>query len=606
MVKNFRTYAELNGSYVLDKERSKELTGYASVDKQWLKLYDWRPEDIELPNVKIYDFIKQNNSGNLELPAINYYHNKITYGEMIKKVDTMAAQLIKIGVCKGDNVPICSLSTPELIISFLALNKIGAIPNMISPVNGNDRLKQHLDSTKSKVLITMDIFNEKLNEVVNETSIEKVISFSFANSMPKNKKGITALKLKLGLPRLKFKGEVINGDKLLLQGIKSDVQTVSFKEDDVAAVVYTSGSTGKPKAIMLSNKNFVAMMIEYSKMDIEMKKGEKFMSVIPPFFPYGICNSICVPLSLGLETILIPKFDASIFPQVFMEYKPNHVNGVPKYWESLLTSSLTKDADLSFLKNAGCGGAGMTDEKEAEIVEFFKSHGSNSKVNKGYGASETTSAASVATQRSNEIGSVGIPLIYTTMSIFKYDTDQEISYLTGEEGEICISGPTVMLGYKDNDEKTKEVLKLHNDGKVWYHTRDRGQISLTGAFYVNGRYSRLILRRGMSIDPADIEYEIAKCPIVKDVAVIKMEHPDFVEVPVACVTLKNEIEDAELANDAIMKTCAKVLPEYSLPYEIVLIDKIPLLEGDKVDYKSLEEYVSGLRKNKFKTKTRTI
>ena len=589
MINEIKVYGNIPNNYVLDKKESKEITGYASIDKPWLKYYEIDPNDIEIPSVNIFEFIKNNNINYLDNIAINYYHNQITYKTFFEKVNILANSFTKMGIEKGDNIPICSLSTPELIYSFLALNKIGAVPNMISPVNGSERLKQHLNSTNSKFLITMDIFNEKINEVINDTNIENIISFTFANSMPLTKKIPVEAKLKIGLPKLKTNANVINGNKLLKDTRNNNI--LENVHNDVAAIVYTSGSTGKPKAIMLSNENFVAMMIEYANLDVKMERKEKFMSVIPPFFPYGICNSICVPLSLGLETILIPKFDASVFPQVFMEYKPNHVNGVPKYWESLMDSPYSKDADISFLKNAGCGGAGMTDEKEVEVIEYFKSHGSSSKLNKGYGASEVTSAATVATLKNNEIGSAGIPLIFTNMSIFKLDTDEEISYLTGEEGEICINGPTVMLGYKDNEEKTNEVLKEHKDGKLWYHTRDRGTITKDGAFYVNGRYGRLILRRGMSIDPADIEYEISKNPLVKEVSVIKMDHSDLVEVPVACIVLKENVTDKNYAYEEIKNTCAKTLPEYSWPHEYYIIDNIPLLEGDKVNYIELENYV---------------
>lgn len=590
---------EIKGKYILDKEGSKKITGFASIDRQWLKYYNVLPEDIIVPNLSFNEYIYDKNKDNLENYAINYYHNRITYMEMFDKVNKLAYQYKKLGIKRKDNVPICMLSTPELVYSFLALNKIGAVPCMINPANGTLRLKEHLKTTNAKFLITGDIFAKQINEVINDTSIENVIKFTFANSMSNNMlKFKTKTKLKLGLPSIKCRGKLIDGDKLLSKKLKNYyIESEKHEEDDVAAKVYTSGTTGNPKAINLSNKNFVAMMIEYGMMSVDMKKGEKFMSVIPPFFPYGICNSICVPLSLGLETILIAKFDATIFPKVFMEYKPQHINGVPKYYIRLMTDPISKDADISFFKNAGCGGASITAEETKKVHEYFRNHGSKAILNNGYGASETTSAASVQTDICHKLGSVGIPLILSNISIFKPNTDEELSYLEEEEGEICISGPTVMLGYHQNPEKTSKALKLHKDGKIWYHTEDKGKIDADGELYVMGRYGRLILRRGMSINPSDIEEELSRLEDIEKVIVEKESDPEYVEIPVACLKLKDGVDEKKVIAK-LNKICEDTLPQYAWPHNYYKLDEIPYLSGDKIDHVTIENNI----KNKVYTK----
>lgn len=585
--------------YVLDREGSKKITGFASIDRPWLKYYDVLPEDIKVPDLSLYEFIYDNNKNNLQNYALNYYHNRVTYASMFDKVSKLAYQYSKLGIKKGEDVPICMLSTPELVYSFLALNKIGAVPCMINPANGIVRLREHLKTTNAKYLITGDIFSNQINEVINDTFIDNVIEFTFANSMPNNMLKLkTKAKLKLGLPTIKCRGDLIEGDKLLNEKITGYYRpTATHEENDVCAKVYTSGTTGNPKAIMLSNKNFVSMMIEYSLMGVKMERVEKFMSVIPPFFPYGICNSICVPLSLGLETVLIAKFDATIFPKVFMEYKPQHINGVPKYYVRLMSDPVSKDADISFFKNAGCGGAGINAEDTLKVHEYFRTHGSKAILNNGYGASETASAASVQTDTCHKMGSVGIPLILSNVSIFKKGTDEELSYLEKGEGEVCISGPTVMLGYYNNEEKTKKALKLHKDGKIWYHTEDKGYMDEDGELFIIGRYGRLILRRGMSINPNDIEEELSKLDELEKVVVEKEADPEFVEVPVACLKLKSGINEQEVLAK-LNQICKDTLPPYAWPHNYYKLDDVPYLPGDKIDHVTIENNI----KNKVYTK----
>lgn len=573
-------------------EINNKITGFASIDKPWLKYYDAKPEDISIPNISLYEFIYNNNKNNLDDIALNYYHNKITYRELFTNIDRLAKEFTNLGIKKGDVVPICSLTTPEMLYSFFALNRIGAICNMLDPRIGSDGIKNHINENNSKVLITLDVFSQKLNDFINDTTLEKVISFSLGDSLPKIKEFILSMKLKNQIKPLNFKGNIYTNNDFLKNKKYPKIEEYT-NSNDAACIVYTGGTTGEPKAVVLSNKNFIAMAIEYSHLKLNMQRKDTFLSIIPPFFPYGICVSTYVPIALGLETIIIPKFDISIFSRLMIEYKPNHITGVPRYWEEFMKFVSDKPIDLSFIKSAGCGGDGMNAQLEKKINIFLKEHNSPSKIMKGYGMTEVSATAVVCTENCNEIGSVGMPLICNNVSIFDRETGKELSYLNNEVGEICITGPGTMLGYRNNDKATNELIKVHNDGKRWVHTGDCGRIDKEGRIFIEGRYKRIILRRGQTIYPNSIEDIIMQSGYVESVAVVAMNHPDLVNVPVACLTIKADYQNNfDLIKEKLQEMCKKLLPEYSLPYEYQLLDSMPYTKAGKIDFQKLENMLN--------------
>lgn len=576
----------------------KELTGFASIDKPWLKYYDIKPEEVYIPDVSLYEYIYNNNKNNMDDVVLNYYHKKITYKELFDNVNRLTEGFLNFGIKKGDVVSICSLTTPEMLYSFFALNRIGAISNMLDPRIGNDGIKNHINENDSKILITLDVFGTKINEFVNDTKLEKIISFSIGDSLPKIKEFILSMKLKNQIKPINFKGNIYTNDDFLEKDVYQKLNNIS-NSNDGACILYTGGTTGEPKAVVLSNRNFVAMAVQYSYLKLNMQRNDTFLSIIPPFFPYGICVSTYVPIALGLETIIIPKFDISMFSKLMLEYKPNHITGVPRYWEEFMKSIQNKPIDLSFIKSAGCGGDGMNAELERKINDFLSMHGSTSKVMKGYGMTEVSATAVVCTDNCNAIGSVGIPLICNDVSIFDIDTGKEISYFDEKNGEVCVSGPCTMIGYRNNEKATNELIRVHEDGKKWVHTGDCGRIDKDGRVFIEGRYKRIILRRGQTIYPNSIEDIIMQSGYVESVAVVAMNHPDFVNVPVACLTLKSDCSGSfDTIKKNLQELCQRLLPEYSLPYDYELIDSMPYTNAGKIDFKSLESMFNNREKNK--------
>lgn len=552
-------------------------TGISSIDKPWLKYFDETKLTEKMPQKTIYQYMYESNKNNRLSTALEYFGRKITYFELFRKIEKTARNLSALGIKKNEIVTICMPSTPETVYTIYALNKIGAIPNLIDPRYSEDMIKDLINETSSKYLITIDMCNDKIKKIENETTLEKIVSVKATNSVPV-----------IGLLK---KNNIEKNEKWIdwntFAKKEKDYEENVYEQGKFAALVHTGGTTGKPKGIMLSDDNINSIVFQYKNGDIELSKKQTFLDIIPPFAAYGICSSIHMPLSLGMKTILIPKFNPNEFDKLILKHKPTHVLGVPSFWENLSKNPSMNNVDLSFLQSPGSGGDGILKAQEDRINEFFKNHNCSSKLIKGYGMSEVSSSACTCTTNANEETSVGIPLIQTTIGIFEPETNNELSYNT--IGEICITGPSVMNGYYNNESLTNKTIKIHSDKMRWVHTGDLGYMTENGILYVTGRIKRMIVRYdGFKMYPTAIEDIILKTDGIDSVAVVK-SHNELGNIVKAFMVPNKTIKDLGLLQEQVLENCKLYLAERSIPEAFEFIDELPLTGLGKINYDELEK-----------------
>ena len=213
------------------------------------------------------------------------------------------------------------------------------------------------------------------------------------------------------------------------------------------------------------------------------------MNIMPPFIAYGVTCGIHLPFCFGTKNVPIPKFKPQDLPKLLKKYKPQTFMGVPAHFDAIIKSDELKNESLKYLKTPSGGGAPLSKKLEVEVNDFFKSHGCNAKIIKGYGMTELSSSCITTQNNVNSVGSVGVPLIKNNVSIFEPNSDKEL--LNGEEGEICITGPSIMRGYVSNPEEQKKVKKSHSDGSIWVHTGDLGYINENGELFISGRSGKI-------------------------------------------------------------------------------------------------------------------
>ncbi len=560
----------------------------------WTKYYKKEDRKIKIEDISIYQMLVKNNGSRDKNVAINYYGTLITYKELFYKINQAANAFRSQGIRRGDIVTICMPNTPEALIAFYAINKIGAVANMIHPLSGEQEIKNYLISTHSVMLIMIDICYEKVKNVIKETDVYKTIVTSASDSM--------GFLLTFGyqvtqgykIKKPKRSEEYVYWKDFIRKGLNyRDTAEITVGKDTPAVILHSGGTTGNPKGIVLSNGNFNALSTQAKIVFSEVGPKDKVLAIMPIFHGFGLGVSINAPLALGCEVILVPQFNAKKFDKLLEKYKPNILFGVPTLFEALINTN-NEHLNLSMVKYVISGGDSLSPALERRINVFLANHKARIQISQGYGMTESLAAVAVAFGKANKPGSIGIPLPSNYIKIVKPRTQDEVPY--GEDGEICISGPTVMLGYLDNEKETNEMLQIHKDGLIWLHTGDMGTMDEDGVIFYRQRIKRMIISSGYNIYPAHVEQVIEEHPAVLKCTVVGIPHPYKIEVPKAYIVLKNGYKPLSVRK-SIREHCKKNLAAYAIPYEFEYRKSLPKTLIGKVDFKKLQEENSEHRKS---------
>ena len=574
------------------KENNNKLTGFASIDKPWEKYYTHSQLISKVPNYTAYECLKNGILENRNNEIINYLGKTITGREMLDNISNAKKSLenifnmigIKENEISKEIITICSNNIPEALYTFYGANRLGVVVNFIHPFSSIDNIIDNINKTKSKILFCIDFNYEKIKNIINETSIEKVVILSPKDSMPLLIKIAYCSKTKTNI---KEDNNFINYNNFIkLSASKLDyLKDFPYKKDYPAVILNTGGTTGKPKGAVLSNDNFNSMPHQYG-VKANFTNEDKMVAIMPIFHGFGLCNCIHMPLCLGAKVILMPKYDAKQLANIFKKYKPCDLMGVPTLIKDIMNNKIYENIDFSFINYIVSGG-GSLGADEVDFNKFLSEHNSNKLVTKGYGLTEATSSLTFTFEDSNDINSVGIPLVNTKIKIVEPGTTKELKY--NELGEICATGPSIMLGFYKDDKSTKNDLKMHNDNKVWLHTGDMGYINEDGKLFVTDRIKRLIIVSGVNVYPSLIENKICTHPLVKDCCVVKMPHDYKYEVPKAYIVLKEGNYFNEKLKIELNKLCDALPNKYYKPFDFEVIDSLPKTLMNKIDYKNLEE-----------------
>jgi len=570
--------------------------GYPSIDKPWLKCYQEDLIYFNLPDKTVYEFVLDANQDNMDNTALEFYGNKITYKKFFKKVNEAEKTFRKLGIKQGDVVSFCTPTIPETFYAFYALNKIGAIANMIDPRTNASSIKTFIENANSKMLMYIDIAKPKMAPIINELNIDNVVSMSVADSLPIYLR--IPYKLKDKIQNLKKEKITINKKNINWKNFINEGKGYNFKREKLtnklnlpSGIVYTSGTTGTPKGSVMNNKNFLSMVYQNHAAKMGWNKNDILLGIMPPFIAYGLVCGFTLPLCNGMQIDIIPKFESDKFDEYIIKHRPNHIMGVPSYLDNLTKSKKLKDKDLSFIKTAIVGGDKLVVSSEERINEFLTSHGSKAIVSKGYGMTEMSSnAVYTVNKQSNKLGSVGIPLIENGLKIID-EYGNELGY--NKVGEVCLTGPTLIDGYLNNEEENKKVFRIEN-GTRWVHTGDNAYMTEDGLVFFQDRLKRIIIRSdGHNVWPSRIEKIIEENPHVKQCCVTGIKDPNVEngEIPSAFITLQDSVslDTVEEIIKDINDACLSNLPERDIALQYFIQDELPLTPVGKIDYLKLSK-----------------
>ncbi len=565
-----------------------KLFSFLKKKKLWEKYYSREERKVDVPDMSLYEFLWQENEFRQDNYALNYFGKKMRYRELFYEIELCAKALKKIGVQDGDVISICLPNVPEAVILFYAVSKIGAVANMIHPLSAEEEIKKSVVDTKSIYLFTVNFNYKKILAIYPETSLIQTILISPRDSMP------TALGIgyfltndcKIRLPKEDAHFRLWKDFRLLGAEYQQKVLK-PCRAKDLAVILHSGGTSGEPKSILLSNGNINVVMNQARIALPENDSSDSMLGILPMFHCFGLVECVHYPLTLGACLILVPKFDAARFDKLLRKYRPSIIPGVPTLFEALLTNKHMDDIDLSNVKYVVSGGDSLNEERNLAVNEFLKKHHCPSKIVQGYGMTETSGGCIFSTKASYALGSVGIPLPSNDIKIVDPDTREEVE--TGDVGEILISGPSVMMGYLDDEVETNKVLEKDRKGKIWVHTGDLGYLDQDGRLFFVQRLKRLIISSGYNVYPSHIEEVLNKHPAILNSCVVGIPHPYKVQVPKAYIVLKNNVKDSFSLRLEIREYCEKNLAKYMIPKDFVYRSALPKTMVGKVDYRKLEE-----------------
>lgn len=552
----------------------------------WSKYYTDEELNIKIPNISLYEQVLNSSKKYPDNIAYQYFNKKIKYKKFIKQIDRVALSFQKLDVKKGDVVTLCMPNIPEVLIAFYALNKLGAIANMVHPLSAEEEIKESLISTNSKYLIILDMFYSKIKDCVKSTKVKKVIFTSASNSMNIFMSlgyKVTQINKYKKHPRNKYFMSWGKFKRMSL--LKKEKNYKLYGKDTPAVILHSGGTSGKPKNVVLQNRAFILGAKQESIVLKRLHAGDCCLAIMPNFHGFGLSVLMHTPLALGCYTILIPQFDAKKFDTLFKKTRPTCVLGVPTLFEALISNENEKDLDLSFLKYAVSGGDLLNKKLEERINTYFKKHNSEAIITQGYGLSEALAAVCLAADNVNKSGSVGIPLPGNHVKIINPSTRKTNPF--NVVGEICIHSKALMMGYLNNESETNDALQIHDDGHIWLHTGDLGYMDEDGFVFYKGRIKRMIITSGYNVYPSHIEEVIESHPAVLQCTVVGVPHPYKQEVPKAFVVLKEGFHGLFIKAE-IREYCRKNLAKYMVPKEIVYRKKLPTTKLGKVDFKRLQ------------------
>ncbi|MBE6957870.1 MAG: long-chain fatty acid--CoA ligase [Ruminococcaceae bacterium] len=519
--------------------------------------------------------------------AFDFMGKSTGYPELVAQIETCAKALKTLGIREGDKVTVAMPNCPQAIYMFYAINRVGAIANMIHPLSAEKEIEFYLNDSESVAAITLDQFYGKFAAIRENTGIRNLIITSIADALSPVMKVGYALTQGRKIAPIPKDAPVIMWKDFLSLSFCGHNYAVKRTGNDPAVILYSGGTTGTSKGIVLTNLNFNALGQQVIAANQMFRPGDKMLAAMPIFHGFGLGVCIHTMLSQGGRCILVPRFTPKTYAKDLVKHRCNFIAGVPTLYEALLRLQDMDGADLSCLKGVFSGGDSLSVELKKKLDKFLYDHKAVIQVREGYGTTETVTACCLTPSHMFKEGSIGLPFPDTYIKIVEPGTDKEVPY--GQEGEILLAGPTVMQEYMHHPEETAETLRLHKDGLTWVYTGDLGIMDDQGFVYFKGRAKRMIITSGYNVYPAQLENILDAHEFVQMSCVIGIPDPYKIQKVKAIVKLAAGVEESEATKQAILDHCRKHIAKYAMPYDIAFRDDMPKTLVGKVAYRVLEE-----------------
>ncbi|MBQ4105740.1 MAG: acyl--CoA ligase [Clostridia bacterium] len=552
-------------------------------DAPWQKFYKDIRSTLSYPEGSLCEAVFSTAEKYPDATAIIYKSGCVSFREMTQRIINLQSAFESIGIKPGDRVAVCLPNIPQAVYSLYALNRMGAVSCFLHPLSAAGEFAMYINESQCDFVIALDSLATVFEEVFKVTGEKTLIITSPADELNFIKR-ITYTFTKKRTASPKNKSIVLWNDLLKKSAGVADV--VKRDKNKLAVILFSGGTTGAPKGVMLSDFNINAMAIQTLKMCNCKTVGASILAAMPMFHGFGLGVSVHTALVGGAACILIPRFNPKEYASLIKKYHPNFIVGVPTLFEALMRCKNLNNTDLSCLRGVFSGGDALSAELRQKFDDFLQEHRASVRIREGYGSTECVAVSCLTPYNTRRDGSVGIPVSDNFIKICKAGSDVEIA--CGEVGEICISGPSVMMGYLNDEEENKKVLKLHTDKRIWLHSGDLGYMDSDGFVYYKQRLKRLIISNGYNVYPSQVESVLNNYCGVKESCVTGIRDSYKMQRIKAYVVLNEEYSTDEITRKEILHYCRKHIARYAVPDELVFVSSLPRTKLGKIAYTELE------------------
>jgi long-chain acyl-CoA synthetase len=544
--------------------------------RPWLEHYDyWVRPHLSYPGRPLSDLLAITAVERPDRPATQFLGAQLTFLDLKRRSDALAASLAELGITKGDRVGIMLPNCPQYIIAAFAALRLGAIVVNINPSYTAREFLTVVTDSGTRCVVTLDALAPLILGLSAQTAIQYVIVTSLAEYSPAGGP-VPQADGTLALANLAASPTAV--------GPRSGLPRVDIQPDDVAVLQYTGGTTGTPKGAMLTHRNIWANVVQtesWTNPSYVINGNERYLVVIPYFHIYAFTVCMMVGLRIGALQIIHPKYDPEQVLASIRDFRPTYFPAVPTLFVSLLTHPGVGEYGLDRVRLFNSGGAPCP----VEVLEAFERR-IGRPLNEGYGLSETSPVTHSTPQLAfRKMGSIGLPFPDTDMKIVDLETGTR-ELAVGEAGELCVSGPQVMKGYWKKPEESAVALRRGADGRIWFHTGDIARMDEDGYTSIVQRKKDLIIVDGFNVYPSEVESILYTHPAVRLAAVIGVPDAYHGEIVKACVAVKPGTSPAAAE---LIEHCRTSLTEYKVPRLVEIRDTLPMSTVGKILYRVLRE-----------------
>ncbi len=557
------------------------------LSKPWLNQYhEDVPHTLEVPEKSLVALFDEAAEKYANQTAVIFYGNKISFKNLQDEVNRFATALSQLGVVKGDKVALYLLNSPQYIIAYFAILKLGGTVTPISPVYTSGEVKHQLTDSEARTIICQDILYDNIAKT--GVKLERIFLTGISDYLPTIRRMIGKSVLRKAFSELEVPTPTISEEegfyrmKDLIKKTAPNLPQVEIDPaKDLASLPYTGGTTAQPKGVMLTHRNLAACQAQIKASWPIIEEGNEVVLAFLPF--YHIYGQVVVMLNTmltGGTLILFTTPDIDDILYSMEKYGASTFFGVPTFFEYLKEYEKTDRVNWKRLKMITCG----ADTLHVTTHEGWTKR-TGSVITEGYGMTETSGVSHVNPLGNSRPGSFGLPLPNVTAAIIDPDTDEFIP--VGETGEMILHGPNMMQGYWNRDEDNKKAF-LDVDGMRFMRTGDLVRMEEDGFFIFYDRAKDLIKYKGYSVFAREIEEVMYKHPQIKAVGVIGVPEPKVGQYIKANVVLHPEAR-GKVSEEDILNYCKENLAHYKVPKVCEFRGELPKTDVGKISRRELRE-----------------